>query len=218
MATRGDTPRDAARGDTPEDTPVEVVLWDPALRLFHWLLAFCVTGAWLLGKFGASLGLMKMTVHFWFGYMVIALVAFRLVWGVIGPRPARFTHFVRGPGAMLDYAGGLFRREPSYWFGHNPLGALSVLAMLAALIAQAATGLVADPEDFINTGPLAAQVSTATSRKAAGLHELISSLILLLVVLHVGVILFYRYWKREDLVRPMLHGRKRVRLRDRDRA
>lgn len=213
MPPRGEAPQAA-----PQDLPVEVMLWDPALRLFHWLLALCVTGAWLLGKFGAALGLVRMTLHFWFGYMVIALVAFRLVWGLVGPRPARFAHFVRGPGAMLAYAGGLLRREPSYWFGHNPLGALSVLAMLAALIAQAATGLVADPEDFINTGPLAAQVSTATSRRAAGLHELGSSLILLLVVLHVGVILFYRLWKREDLVRPMLHGRKRVRLRERDRG
>ena len=199
-----------------ETAPVEVALWDPALRLFHWLLAFCVTGAWVLGKFGPAFGLMRMTLHFWFGYMVIALVLFRLVWGVIGPRPARFSHFLRGPGAVIFYAATLPRRQPSYWFGHNPLGALSVLAMLAALIAQAATGLVADPEDFINTGPLAAQVSAATSRKAAGWHETISTVILLLVVLHVAMILFYRFWKREDLVRPMLHGRKLVRRRDRD--
>lgn len=195
------------------DDIVEVALWDPALRLFHWLLAFCVTGAWVLGKFGSSFGLMKMTLHFWFGYMVIALLAFRLVWGVIGPAPARFTQFVRGPGAVLAYAGTLPRRSPSYWFGHNPLGALSVLAMLAALAAQAATGLVADPDDFINVGPLASQVSTATSRKAAGIHAGISNLILLLVVAHVAMILFYRLWKGEDLVRPMLHGRKLVRRR-----
>ena len=193
---------------------VEVALWDPALRLFHWLLAFCVTGAWVLGKFGSSFGLMKMTLHFWFGYMVIALLAFRLVWGVIGPRPARFAHFVRGPGAVLAYAGTLPRRTPSYWFGHNPLGALSVLVMLAALIAQVATGLVADPEDYINIGPLAAQVSTATSRRATGMHDMLSTVILLLVVLHVAMILFYRFWKHEDLVRPMLNGRKLVRPRE----
>lgn len=201
----------AARGEI-----VEVAVWDPALRAFHWLLAFCVTGAWVLGKFGSSLGLVKMTAHFWFGYMVIALLVFRLAWGLVGPHPARFAHFVRGPGAVLAYAGTLPRREPSYWFGHNPLGALSVLAMLAALVAQVATGLVADPEDFINVGPLASRVSTATSRRAAGMHEGISNLIFLLVVLHVAVILFYRFWKREDLVRPMLHGRKQVRLPGRD--
>lgn len=202
---------------TGRDEIVELPVWDPALRAYHWLLAFCVTGAWLLGKLGPSLGLVKMTLHFWFGYMVIALLVFRLVWGLAGPRPARFAHFVRGPGAVLSYAGAMFRREPSYWFGHNPLGALSVLAMLAALCAQVATGLIADPEDFINTGPLAAQVSTAASRKAAGAHAAMSSIIALLVVLHVAVILFYRFWKREDLVRPMLHGRKLVRLRERDR-
>jgi len=185
----------------------EVRLWDPLLRAFHWLLAFFVIVAWGLGKFGPD----KMTLHFWCGYVVAGLLVFRLVWGFVGPEPARFSHFLRGPGAIAGYMRGMFLREPSYWPGHNPLGALSVIAMLAALAAQVTTGLIADPDDYINVGPLASYVGSATRSNAVGWHSLGANLVLVLVLLHVAVILFYRFWKREDLVRPMITGRKQVR-------
>lgn len=197
----------------PTDELAEIRLWDPALRLFHWLLALAVLTGWSLGQFGEALGITRMTLHFWCGYFVIALLGFRLIWGLVGPKPARFTHFIRGPGPVLSYMGRLHRREPSHWPGHNPMGALAILAMLAALMAQIATGLIADPEDFINVGPLASMVSGATSRKAVGWHGIGGWVIFALVVLHVGMILFYRFWKREDLVRPMITGRKKVRQR-----
>lgn len=190
-----------------KDEPVRVRLWDPLLRVYHWLLAFFVIAAWLLGKFGPGI----MTLHFWCGYAVIGLLVFRLIWGFVGPEPARFSHFITGPGKVVGYMRGMFSREPSYWPGHNPLGALSVVAILLVLVVQVVTGLYADPDDFINVGPLAHQVSRATSTAAVGWHHLASNLILILVILHVGAILFYRFWKREDLVRPMLTGWKRVR-------
>ncbi|MCV2447050.1 MULTISPECIES: cytochrome b/b6 domain-containing protein [Paracoccus] len=188
----------------------EVRLWDPLLRGFHWLLAFFVTAGWCLGQFGPA----KMTLHFWCGYVVAGLLLFRLLWGFVGPAPARFSHFIRGPGAIAGYMRGMFLREPSHWPGHNPLGALSVIAMLAVLAAQVSSGLISDPDDYINVGPLASSVSSATRAKAVGWHGLGANLILLLVVLHIGVILFYRFWKREDLVRPMLTGVKQVRDRE----
>lgn len=191
------------------DAPQKVKLWDPLLRGFHWLLAAAVITAWLLGKFGP----LNMTLHFWAGYFVIGLLAFRLIWGFVGPAPARFSHFIRGPGAVSDYTRHLFSREPSYWPGHNPLGALSVIALLAVLAAQVSTGLISDPDDFINVGPLASYVSSATRTKAVAWHHLGAAVILILVVLHVAVILFYRVWKREDLVRPMITGWKWVRRR-----
>lgn len=194
----------------PSPDPVrEVRLWDPFLRGFHWALAFFVTASWCLGQFGPA----KMTLHFWCGYVVIGLLLFRLVWGFIGPAPARFSHFLRGPGAVAGYLRGLMLREPSYWPGHNPLGALSVIAMLAVLAAQVSSGLISDPDDYINIGPLASYVSSSTRSKAVGWHEFGANIILILVLLHVAVILFYRFWKREDLVRPMLNGRKQVRDR-----
>lgn len=186
-----------------------VRVWDPALRAFHWLLAILVTANWLLGQFGPNV----MTLHFWLGYAILALLAFRLVWGFIGPRSARFVTFLRGPSAILAYLRGMFRRDPSHWPGHNPLGALSVIAMLAVLLAQVGTGLISDPLDYVNVGPLADQVSSATARKAVGWHRLGGNLIFLLVVLHVAIILFYRLWKNEDLVRPMITGWKWVRRR-----
>ena len=185
----------------------EIRIWDPLLRGFHWLLALSVTAAWLLGKFGPA----SMVLHFWCGYVVAGLLVFRLVWGFVGPETARFSHFLRGPRPIMSYLRGFFLREPSHWPGHNPLGALSVIAMLAVLAAQVTSGLFADPEDFLNVGPLAPYVSAATRSKAVGWHNLGASLVLILVALHLAMILYYRLWKREDLVRPMLTGRKLVR-------
>ncbi|WP_207102486.1 cytochrome b/b6 domain-containing protein [Paracoccus shandongensis] len=189
--------------------PARERIWDPALRVFHWSLATLVIANWLLGKIGPS----DMTLHFWLGYGVIALLVFRLVWGFVGPAPARFAQFLRGPRAVLAYAREMVRPHPTHWPGHSPVGGLAVVAMLAVLALQVTTGLFADPDDYINVGPLASQVSSATARAALRWHHRGADLILILVLLHWAVILFYRLWKREDLVRPMVHGWKWVRRR-----
>lgn len=196
----------------PQDLPHGVTrekLWDPLLRGFHWLLAASVIAAWGLGQWGPKI----MTLHFWAGYLVAGLLVFRLVWGVVGPRPARFAHFVRGPGAVARYARHIGTRTPSYWPGHNPMGALAVIAMLAMLAAQVTTGLISDPEDYVNFGPLSSKVPHDVATDAVGWHNTGALLIAVLVGLHVAMIGFYRLWKREDLVRPMLTGWKLVRRR-----
>jgi cytochrome b len=182
-------------------------LWDPFLRGFHWLLAVVVVGGWTLGEFGPDV----MTLHFWCGYTVAGLLAFRVVWGFIGPRPARFTELISGPRTFWAYARHLFERHPSYWPGHNPMGALAVIAMLAILAAQIGTGLISDPDDFINVGPLASSVASEIRHAAVGWHHLGAIAVLGLIMLHIGFVLFYRLWKHEDLVRPMLSGWKLVR-------
>lgn len=187
--------------------PVRTRIWDPLLRGFHWLIATAVIVTWMLGHYGPS----KMTLHFWLGYLILALLAFRLVWGFVGPQSARFSHFFRGPGATWAYARRFLSREPSYWPGHNPMGALSVLAMIGVLGAQALSGLFVDPDDYINVGPLADKVDGATRKALLSWHHLGGTLVLILVLLHVGIILFYRFWKHEDLVRPMITGWKMVR-------
>ena len=184
-------------------------LWDPALRLFHWALVICVVAAWGLGEFGPT----EMTLHFYFGYAVCALLAFRLVWGFVGPISARFVHFIYGPKTTLDYASGMFRREPSYWPGHNPIGALAAFALLGLLIAHVATGLTSDPDDFLNVGPLARYVGYDNAVTANRIHHLLSKAILAMVVIHLCAIAFYKLWKREDLVTPMITGWKLVRKR-----
>lgn len=196
--------------DGAQGAPREVRLWDVGTRGFHWALVICFTASWILGEFGPSI----MTLHFYSGYAICALLAFRLVWGVVGPRPARFASFVAGPGRVLTYMATIGRRAPSHWPGHNPLGGISVVALLVLLVAQVATGLVSDPEDYINVGPLAEWVPIGIRRSATAWHETIAWALLGLVALHVAVIAFYRVWKGEDLIGPMIHGRKKVVPRD----
>jgi cytochrome b len=194
-------------GDGAAEAGVRVRLWDPGLRVFHWLLAASVITSWSLGEFGPA----DMSLHFWSGYLVIALLAFRVVWGFAGPAPARFAHFLTGPRAVLAYARTLRERRPSLWPGHNPMGGWAVALILLALAVQAAAGLFADPEDFVNVGPLAHLTDAAGRRLASSWHEIGGRIVLILVLLHIGVIAFYYRWKRENLIRPMIDGWKRVR-------
>ncbi len=182
---------------------VEGPIWDRFIRVFHWSLVAAVTAGWLLGHFGP----LQMTVHFWLGYLVGGLILARLVWGVIGSPNARFVNFVRGPAAVLSYATTLPRRSAAHKGGHNPLGGWSVVALLTLLAAQVGTGLIIDPDDYINVGPLAGLVGSDWNRWALRWHHTIGLWLALLVGFHVAAILFYRFWKREDLVTPMITGR-----------
>lgn len=193
--------------EQPPEGVTRIKLWDPLLRIFHWALAVCVAAAWILGEFGPNI----MTLHFYFGYAVIGLLVFRVVWGLVGPAPARFSHFIYGPKTFFSYLGKIGKREPSYWPGHNPVGALSVFALLGILIVQVASGLFADPDDYINVGPLADMVSRDGTKLATKIHNLLPPFILGLVVLHLAAIAFYKKFKREDLIRPMITGWKLVR-------
>ncbi len=152
-----------------------------------------------------------MTLHYYAGYLVIGLLVFRLIWGLVGPAPARFSHFLFGPKATLKYLAKLPVRQPSYWPGHNPMGALAVFALLGIVAAQVVSGLFSDPDDYINVGPLAGWVEFETARWANGWHHRLTNVIALIVALHVAAVLFYRFWKREDLVKPMITGVKAVR-------
>jgi len=192
---------------TAETAPYRTVrVWDPLLRIFHWSLAICVAAAWGLGQFGPDV----MTLHFYFGYAVLGLLAFRLLWGFIGPEHARFASFTYRPAEILRYAGQMLRRSPSYWRGHNPVGGLFAILILLILAVHAASGLFVDPEDYINAGPFADLVGTDAARTALAWHSTLSWVVLGVVVLHVAAIAFYLRWKREDLIRPMITGRKTI--------
>lgn len=187
-----------------------VKLWDPLLRVFHWALVFCVVTTWILGEFGPN----TMTIHFYLGYAVIGLLAFRIIWGLIGPASARFSHFIYGPKTTIAYVKTMPAKKPSYWRGHNPVGALSVFAILGLLMAQVATGLFVDADDFINVGPFAHLLDSAGVRLMTKLHHQFAPLILILVLIHVGAIVFYKRYKGENLVTPMITGWKLVRKGD----
>jgi cytochrome b len=143
------------------------------------------------------------------GYAVLALLVFRVIWGFAGSGSARFASFVKGPAATLHYIRHLPSRAHKETPGHNPLGAWSVLALLATLVVQVATGLYAVDVDGVESGPLSDRVDFDTGRLFAKWHHWSFWLLELLVVLHLAAIVFYALYKRADLVRPMVTGRGR---------
>ena len=181
-----------------------VRVWDLPTRLFHWSLATLVVASVITAQIGGN----AMAWHFRSGCAVFALLAFRLLWGVMGGRWSRFASFIQAPATMLRYLRSEHRPEEHLDVGHNPLGALSVLGLLAVLSAQVATGLFADDE-ISSAGPLVKFVSGATSNLATSWHTNFGQwLIIALVLLHVTAILFYLLKKRQNLIRPMLTGDK----------
>lgn len=181
-----------------------VRVWDLPTRLFHWGLAGCVVGLVVTGNVGGN----AMVWHGRLGYAVLALLLFRLVWGFVGGHWSRFGRFVVPPSATLAYLRGRAGSQPSV--GHNPLGAWSVLALLLVLLAQVGSGLFADDE-IAFSGPLAVLVSGETVGRLTGYHKEVGKLLLIgLVVLHLAAVAFYRVVRRQDLVRAMVVGDKRL--------
>ncbi len=182
----------------------KVRVWDLPTRLFHWLLAAAVIGSVVSAKIGGN----AMVWHFRFGYLVLLLLSFRILWGLVGGRWSRFASFIYAPATLLRYLRGQPRPGERLDVGHSPVGALSVFALLAFLALQLATGLVADDE-IANIGPLNKFVSTDTALEATGWHKVYGQYILIaLVVLHVLAIVYYAVAKKTNLVRPMLAGDK----------
>lgn len=185
-----------------QETPIRV--WDLPTRLFHWTLALAVAGAVVSAKIGGN----AMPWHFRLGLLALALVVFRLLWGVVGGRWSRFASFFYAPATVLRYLRGQVAPGEYLEVGHNPLGSLSVFALLGLLAVQVATGLVADDE-IANIGPLNRFVEAALAATATGWHKAWGQwLLLALVALHVAAILFHRLRHRLDLVRPMIVGDK----------
>ena len=178
-----------------------VRIWDLPTRLFHWSLAICVIALVVTAKVGGD----AMNWHFRLGYAVFTLLLFRLLWGLVGGHWSRFASFFPTPGRLARYLVG--RATAHDTAGHNPLGALSVLAMLAVLSVQVGTGLFADDE-IASAGPLTALVSGSVVSAATTWHKSWGQYLGIgLVVLHVLAIVIYRL-RRHDLVTPMLHGDK----------
>ncbi|MGI9521045.1 MAG: cytochrome b/b6 domain-containing protein [Hyphomicrobiaceae bacterium] len=187
---------------------VRVRLWDLPTRLFHWLLAICVGVGWWLGD---NRSFTTIEYHFYLGYCIIGLLLFRLLWGIIGPRNVRLTALVPTPAAVLRYARTVPDRSPSGTPGHNPLGALSVSAMLLSMIVQVASGLFAEDDGLFAAGPLSVYAPGWLVLRMNSIHSFNSNILLALIALHVSAALFYLIWKRENLISAMVTGLKLVR-------
>jgi cytochrome b len=177
------------------------LVWDLPLRLFHWLLVLSMIASYTTAKLGFD----WMQWHFYLGYWTIGLVVFRILWGFFGPRHARFGSFIHKPSAVWLYLKGMFNRESPRSIGHNPVGGLMVLFMLALVAVQVTTGLFTT-DDVVWSGPYYPAVSASTASTLSSIHSLNFNIILGVVGLHIAAILFYGLYKRQNLVVPMLHG------------
>lgn len=175
----------------------KVAVWDLPIRLFHWTLVGLIGFSFYAVKSG------HIDWHIYTGFAILSLLIFRLLWGVVGGSTARFASFVRGPSSILAYV-----RDNDSWkgAGHTPLGALSVLALLGTLLVQVGLGLFSVDEDGLNEGPLAHFISIDASDRMRGLHEAWFNVVLAMIVLHLGAILFYRFFRKQKLTSAMITG------------
>lgn len=183
-------------------------VWDFPTRLFHWLLAIAVFAGYYLGD---NLSFSNYKWHFWLGYGVGGLIVFRILWGFIGSTASRFASFFPTPRRIFAYLPEMTKRAPSGEAGHSALGALSVFALLGALAVQVITGLLTYSDEIFAGGPLADSVSTQIQLQAGSIHHIMGDLLFYLVLLHLAAIAFYYFWKKENLIKPMITGWKWVR-------
>jgi len=181
-------------------------VWDLPTRVFHWSLTLLICFSLYTGMSG---GFVEMDYHMLSGYSILTLVLFRVLWGLVGSHNARFSSFIKGPSTIISYAKAIRAPSAKPAIGHNPLGALSILAMLIALAVQAGTGLFAN-DDIMLEGPLVHLVSHNTSRSITGFHKLNVWIVAVLVGLHIAAIIYYHVVRKENLVVPMITGRKVV--------
>ena len=186
------------------DVSSEVRVWDPAVRIFHWTLAAAFATAWLTGD---ELAL----VHVNAGYLIGGLLVFRLIWGFVGTRHARFSDFVRTPSQVLAYIRDAVRLRSDRYVGHHPAGGAMILALMITLGITVASGMALyGATDF--AGPLAGMFrGELAADLLEGLHEAGANLTLFLVVLHLGGVLFSSLAEGENLLRAMITGRKQRR-------
>jgi cytochrome b len=180
----------------PPSSQTRIRVWDVPTRLTHWLVVLLVAFSWWTAETS------RMEWHRWSGYTLLGLVIFRIYWGFAGSSTAKFREFVRGPRAVAGYLKGGWSTQP----GHTPIGALSVVALLALLAAQVMLGLFAVDVDGIESGPLSTYVSFEAGRAAAGWHETVFNVLLGFIALHIVAVIYYVFFRKQALVAAMVHG------------
>lgn len=178
-----------------------VLVWDRFVRFFHWSLVILFIVSYLTGD-------SQKTVHVWSGYAMATLLTARVVWGFAGGSRARLTSFVRGPSEVVSYLRGMLSGRHERYLGHNPLGGWGVLAMLIALLAATTAGMILLAADY-GEGPFARWASLLPNEDVAKrIHETLVNGVLVLIVVHLAGVLLHWIKFRENLVPPMIHGRK----------
>jgi cytochrome b len=198
----GSTMKEQSAITTNEPTQRGAV-WDLPVRVFHWTLVLLILFSWWSGKEGGNV----MQYHLWSGYAILTLGLFRLAWGFCGSSTARFAGFVRGPRDALAYARTLPERRAGAHLGHNPLGGWNVVLLLVCVLLQAATGLFSN-DDIVTEGPLYKLVTKETSDFLTAIHYYNFYVLLALAAAHIAAVLFYLFYKADNLIKPMFTGHK----------
>ena len=184
-----DSSASPVQGEPEKSRPARILVWDAPLRVFHWLLVVAFGGAWLTAE-SEQWRLM----HVAFGYTMLGLVAFRVAWGLAGTRHARFSSFVRPPATAFRYLLSVAKGRPEHYVGHNPAGAVAIVAMLAMTVVTGATGWAA---------------YTGNGESFGDFHEGAANIMLALVAVHVAAVLVSSVVHRENLAGAMVTGYKR---------
>ena len=183
---------------------VRINIWDIFIRIFHWLLAALVLVMFVSANFG------NFDIHILAGKGIAVLLVARIFWGLLGSSNARFSVLLFKPREYFNYIRTLPQRKPGYSVAHSPIGALAVIAILLVLLVQVCTGLVASDIDGIYEGPFAYYVDYDFSRWATEIHYANKRFVIALVVLHISANLFYYFYKKDNLIKPMITGNRRV--------
>lgn len=195
-----------------KENPVQstgyVPVWDIATRLFHWTLVMLIFSAFVTNEYADVIGFKWHKIN---GYAILCLLLFRMLWGFFGSSTSRFLNFIN-PIAAVRYLSTLFSKNSQDYLGHNPAGAMMVLALLAAVSAQALSGLFSadDITMMLFSGPFAEKVSESTAEAMTSFHRIGFYLILLLVSLHVIVNISYSVLKKNGLISAMISGKKKA--------
>jgi cytochrome b len=185
-------------------------VWDGATRLFHWALLVVIVVSYVsISLADGPNALLWMQIHVISGETALALLVFRLLWGIYGSDTSRFSRFLRNPLAALHHLREFPRREPDRQIGHNAAGGWMVVILLLLLAVQIGTGLCAN-DDGSTEGPLVRFISRDASDQLSKLHGINFNILLGAIILHVVAVLAYAVIKRHDLVRPMITGKKRL--------
>jgi cytochrome b len=195
---------EAGRMESALADSTDLRVWDLPVRILHWLLVIGIGVCWWTGLYN------ELEYHLWSGYAILWILLMRLYWGLVGSSTARFVNFVRGPKAILDYASTLHRRDTPHTHGHNALGALSIVLMLGLVLAVVVLGLFAVDVDGLYSGPMSLYVTFKQGRRLAHQHYYWFNILLWVIALHLAAVIFYFIYKRQNLIGPMIHGKRRV--------
>ena len=181
----------------------KIFVWDLPVRLFHWLLVTSIFAAWYTSD--GERGLID--IHLKIGYFILGLIIFRIIWGVLGTKYAKFSQFIPNKTALINYIKDFKQTKESNSVGHNPLGGLMVIFMLMLLLSQAISGLFMN-DDVFTTGPYFDSVDGATQKIMSFIHSNAFDVIIVFSALHIGAIFYYLFAKKINLIIPMFTGYK----------